>query len=243
MQNAIPAAVLAVPSAPKAAIHRGSLTSNKINFSKAGIRRGSLTSNHSTKHGLSLRLASIVSNWTSGLSSRLKPRSAGEMNPKTCKNTGAIKESPLLIRPPEGRRGTLLSIESLLTTSSDGRLFLRRGSLQMSVASASEHGRAFGHIRTVKPQVHQPSIPLDDPVRSTSNLRVIRLGEEFSRPLSRPGPKFRLNSNRVLPLDENSRRKADNIDKETLNVVSSAPQQVRRRSPSRPNSEPASDNS
>ena len=154
--NAFPAAAMAVPQVSRAMRHRGSIISN------APSRR-------STK----LRISSFISSIADDIRSRLKP------GPDNTNRRASIEPSPLVIRPAEGRRGTLLSIESILTASSDGRLLLRRGSLQTSATSGSEYGMAFGHMWSIQPQLNRPAHKFKP--KTSNNLRVIRLGEDMSK--------------------------------------------------------------
>ena len=120
-----------------------------------------------------MRLSSFVSEIAEDIRSRIKTRSAA--NSRT--NDDDICNSPVYIGPKNGRRRSLLSIESLLTTSSQGKLRLRRSSLQTSAASGSEFGMAFGHMWSVQPQLNVPSKASKS--EKFKNLRVIRLGEDL----------------------------------------------------------------
>ena len=155
VEQAFPAIAMAVPMATKAA------------------KRGSIVSIQSQRRGSVMRISSFVSGIADEILSRLKTRSAA--NSKN--NENELCNSPMYIRPKDGRRRSLLSIESLLTTSSQGKLRLRRGSLQASATSGSEFGMAFGHMWSIQPQLN---VPIKTGRNETSkNLRVIRLGEDL----------------------------------------------------------------
>jgi len=154
VEHAFPAIAMAVPLATRAA------------------KRGSVTSIQSQRRGSGMRLSSFVSEIAEDIRSRMKTRSAA--NSRT--NDNDVCNSPVYVGPKHGRRRSLLSIESLLTTSSQGKLRLRRSSLQTSAASGSEFGMAFGHMWSVQPQLNVPSKAGKS--ETFKNLRVIRLGED-----------------------------------------------------------------
>ena len=155
VEQAFPAIALAVPMATKAA------------------KRGSIASIASQRRGSVMKISSFVSGIADEIRSKLKTRSVVQAR----KNDNELQNSPVLMRHRDGRRRSLLSIESLLTASSQGKLRLRRGSLQTSATSGSEFGLAFGHMWSVQPQLNVPTKTRKN--ESSRNLRVIRLGEDM----------------------------------------------------------------
>ena len=154
MEQALPAIALAVPLGTRA-------------------KRGSLAS-VASKQSSKLKISSFISGFIDEIRSKMK--SASGVNTK--QNNFELRPSPIVIRPPDGRRRSLLSIESILTTSSQGRLRLRRSSMPTTATNGSDFGMAFGHQWSIQPQIHVPT--KDRNKEQSRNLRVIRLGEDMT---------------------------------------------------------------
>ena len=170
-------------------------------------KRGSVTSIQSQRRGSVMRISAFVSEIADDVRSRLKTRSAANSR----QNANELCNSPVLIRPRDGRRRSLLSIESLLTTSSQGKLRLRRGSLQASAASGSEFGMAFGHLWSVQPQLNVPT--KTGKTETFRNLRVIRLGEDLaSKDLKEGGNGKKGNEGKSMKKKKKKKMSANKVD-------------------------------
>ena len=154
-----------------------------------------------------MRISSFVSDFAEDIRSRIKTRSAAISR----QNGNELCNSPVLIQTKNGRRRSLLSIESLLTTSSQGKLRLRRGSLQTSAASGSEFRMAFGHLWSVQPQLNVPTKA--GKTETFKNLRVIRLGEDLPpTDLKEDGNGKKGNQGKNMKKKKKRRRSANKVD-------------------------------
>eukprot|EP00794_Sanderia_malayensis_P011959 gene11959-13196_t len=182
--------------------------------SKAMKHRGSVISNAPSKQSSKLRLTSFIT----GIADEIRSKLGITENGRTSKDF-QFEPSPLVIRPREGRRATLLSIESLLTASNDGKLCLRRGSMPTSLTSGSEYGMAFGHMWSINPQLNRPSRILSN--NKTANLRVIRLGEDIAKQLPQETRGKTEGSASSVPRKSHKRRRRNKIEPTRDNITHS----------------------
>ena len=187
VEQAFPAIAMALPVATRAA------------------KRGSVTSMQSQRRGSAMKISSFVSELAEDILSRMKMRSATNLR----RNENDFYNSPVLIRPRDGRRRSLLSIESLLTTSSQGKLRFRRANSQISAGGGSEFGLAFGHVWPVQAQLNVPTKTGKN--ETFKNLRVIRLGEDLPSTVLKE-EKNEQRENEVKHKKKKKRKSANKID-------------------------------